>query len=213
MEDELVLGDFGIVFMPTVVERLTLTNERVGPRDYMPQWADLGERHEKVQPNFDVYMLGKLLWCMIAGRLKLPREYHRRQGFDLTGMFPNNRHMHLINSILDKCLVEEPEHCLASAQDLLQIVDRNLGVIDQGVPLLDQSGQLFLPCRICGRGSYQDSKSEVRLQPFDAKNAPLSPSRLRVFVCNVCTHHEFFAPNYPDEAAARGWTPWRATNP
>jgi len=83
---------------------LTRTHERVGPRDYMPQWADLGERHEKVQANFDVYMLGKLLWCLLVGRLKLPREYHRRPGFDLTSIFPKDMHVHLINSILDKCL-------------------------------------------------------------------------------------------------------------
>ncbi len=31
---------------------------------YMPPWADIGGRLEKIDSNFDVYMLGKLLWCM-----------------------------------------------------------------------------------------------------------------------------------------------------
>ncbi|MEI4884253.1 hypothetical protein Q8G49_29240, partial [Klebsiella pneumoniae] len=71
--DDLILGDFGIVYLPEQPERVTRTLERVGPLEYMPVWADLGERLEKVEPNFDVYMLGKLLWCMVAGKLKLPR--------------------------------------------------------------------------------------------------------------------------------------------
>ncbi len=96
-DDELVLGDFGIVFLGREDVRLTQTDEKVGPRDYMPQWADVGERLEEVQPSFDVYMLGKLLWCMVAGRLKLPREWHRQPKFDLAAMFPNNEQMTRIN--------------------------------------------------------------------------------------------------------------------
>jgi serine/threonine protein kinase len=53
----LVLGDFGIAFSPTHVDRITTPNERVGPRDYMPGWANIGMRFEDVEPNFDVYML------------------------------------------------------------------------------------------------------------------------------------------------------------
>jgi serine/threonine protein kinase len=56
-DDELVLGDFGIVFLPNALDRVTQTGERVGPRDYMPPWANLGTRHEKVHPKDDVYML------------------------------------------------------------------------------------------------------------------------------------------------------------
>jgi eukaryotic-like serine/threonine-protein kinase len=69
---QLILGDFGVVFLPNRPHRLTTTNESVGPYDYMPQWAALGERLETVEPNFDVYMLGKVLWCMVSGRLRLP---------------------------------------------------------------------------------------------------------------------------------------------
>ena len=81
---QLILGDFGVVFLPNRPHRLTTKNESVGPYDYMPQWAALGERLETVEPNFDVYMLGKVLWCMVSGRLRLPREYHHRPEFDLT---------------------------------------------------------------------------------------------------------------------------------
>lgn len=208
---QLVLGDFGIVYLPEQRERLTCTNERVGSRTYMPTWGDLGERLEKVEPNFDVYMLGKLLWCMIAGRLKLPLWYHNKAQFDLTTTFPNNEHMQFINLILDKCIVEFPENCLGSAQDLLTVIDQTLSDMERSTPLVDRSGKLSLHCRICGKGVYESESvaGVAQLARLDERGVFLSPTLLRVFVCNVCTHYEFFAPGYPDEAAGRGWTPWK----
>jgi serine/threonine protein kinase len=211
-DDQLVLGDFGIAYLPDQAERLTITDERVGPRDYMPQWGDLGERLEKVHTNFDVYMLGKLLWCMVSGRLKLPREYHKRPAYDVTMLFPNDPNMRLINEILDKCVVEEPQDCLDSALELLAIVDENMAALERGLPMADRSGKLALPCRVCGRGVYQEHTTGgnyLRGQVLDATDHMMPPLRLRVFVCNVCTHYEFFAPNFPDEAAQKGWKPWR----
>ena len=76
-DEELVLGDFGIVYVPGASDRLTHTDQPVGPRDNMPGWANIGVRLERVEPNFDIYMLGKLLWSMLDGRFVLPREYHR----------------------------------------------------------------------------------------------------------------------------------------
>lgn len=138
-DDELVLGDFGIVYLPTAKDRVTLEGERVGPRDYMPPWANLGARHENVQPKDDVYMLGKLLWSMVDGHAVLPREYHKHPEyeFDLTRTFPNDPHMHMINAILDKCVVEQPEQCLPGAQELLPWIEEVLGIIERGGPTLE----------------------------------------------------------------------------
>jgi serine/threonine protein kinase len=206
--EQLVLGDFGIVYMPFAAERVTLTNERVGPRDYMPQWGDMGERLTNVHPCFDVYMLAKLLWCMVAGRLKLPREYHRRDGFNLETIFPSKAsEMSLVNRILDKCLVEEPDKCLNSAQELLKLVDKTLTMLDHGAPALDEKGHFVLPCRMCGQGFYRNSPPgrTARLQGVvDARNI-VSEMLVRIFICDVCMHFEFFAPGFPEEAAQRGW--------
>lgn len=208
-DGELVLGDFGIVYLPINAERLTQTQERVGPRDYMPPWGDLGERLEEVRPNFDVYMLGKLLWCMVAGRMKLPREYHRRDQFNVARLFPDDRNMSYINRVLDNCVVERPEACLQSAEDLLELIDEILTTLEKGTPMLDDSGALVLPCRVCGKGFYLEEGREVRLQTFDSRNMPQNSVHLRLFVCNVCTHREFFAPGHPNEAATKKWKPWR----
>lgn len=210
-DGRLIPGDFGIAFLPGGSERGTLTHERVGPWEYMPQWADTGDRLEDVKPNFDVYMLGKVLWCMIAGRPRIPREYHRRPGFNLTNIFPNNKDMPIINSILDKCLVEDSHQCLASAKELLEVVDEKLAMIDDEVPLLYEDGKIVLPCRVCGKGFYQNETfpGTVRLQQLNEYSVPQEPIVVQVLVCNVCTNRLFFAPNYPEEGAKRGWKPWR----
>ena len=209
-DGRLIPGDFGIVFRPDIEPRPTLLGERVGPWEYMPPWADsLGEELEKVEPNFDVYMLRKLLWCMVAGRLKLRREDHREPEYDLAKKFPGNRQMHLINSILDKCLVKRPSDCLPSAAELLKEVQAALATIRDGVPLTGEKGELILPCRACGRGFYQDQKMRIPVTQTNANNMPAAQVYLWVFVCNVCAHYEFFAPGYPGESADRGWTPWR----
>ena len=195
-EDTLVLGDFGIVYLPNQPERVTRTNERVGPYDYMPLWADLGERLEKVEPNFDVYMLGKLLWCMVAGKLKLPRECFREPGFDLTQLFHDDPRMHIINSILEKCVVEKAKDCFYAATDLLQTVDAFLRVIDSGGQLL-RDGIPRL-CRICGTGYYQlrpvqnAARTGLRLWRGPSSN-DTSMLNVRIFMCDNCKHIEFFA--------------------
>jgi serine/threonine protein kinase len=203
----LVPGDFGIVYLPHV-DRHTFLNERVGPRDYMPPWTDLGSRVEDVAPNADVYMLGKLLWCMISGRAKLPREYFRRPEFDLEEMFPGDPQMRRINSIVARCVVETPDACLPSADDLLGLVDQTLKDIDRDVPELDRTGKPILLCRVCGQGTYQEWSPNVGLTGItDAANHPMGAIRLRILLCNVCGHYGFFPPGNPDEAASRGWRP------
>ena len=46
-DTELILGDFGIVYLPDQPARLTRTNETVGPHDYMPPWAEIGGRLDR----------------------------------------------------------------------------------------------------------------------------------------------------------------------
>jgi serine/threonine protein kinase len=198
-ENDLILGDFGIVYLPNQPERVTRTDERVGPHDYMPLWADLGERLEKVEPTFDVYMLAKLLWCMVAGKLKIPRECYREPAFDLTQLFPDDPHTYVINSILEKCLVEKAEDCLPSAKELLSEVDKYIRMIDRGGRLLGEKVPRL--CRVCGMGRCQlkildkDTPGAI-LRLWHGGGATDSSSlRGRVFICDNCGHTEFFASN------------------
>jgi len=141
-------------------------------------------------------MLGKLLWCMVAGRLKLFREDHHSPEFDLTARFQNGPDMHLINSILDRCIVLKPGDCLRSARELLPVVEDALGILNRGGQLL--SDGIPRPCRVCGKGLYRpgDAASgrfrEVNLRTWQGQETiPLIP--LEMFTCDACGHVEMFA--------------------
>jgi serine/threonine protein kinase len=189
-DDKLVLGDFGIVFIPAAAERLTQTQERVGPLDYMPPWGDLGQRLENVRPCFDVYMLGKVLWCMVAGRLKLPREYHRRSGFNLEELFPETPGMSALNDILDDCLVEDEATCLPTAGSLEPLVDRQIKMLEVGG---DLSPNGLRRCRVCGEGTYVPSPDHVMGQSlYDLHSRPDGAMYTEFFVCNNCGHLQQF---------------------
>ena len=202
-EEEMVLGDFGIVYTPDEGERVTLTQEKVGPRDYMPPWAPIADRLDEVRPDFDVYMLGKLLWCMVSGRLKLFREYHHKPNYNLEYLFPGNSEIALVNRILDKCVVEEQSLCLSGAGDLLLVLDEVLGLLKRNALPLD----FPRPCRVCGKGVYKaqgfTGSSALVVPRYDRNNVQSGTIRLVPFVCDYCTHFEFFAPGYPDEATRK----------
>ena len=86
-EAGLVLGDFGLVYFAEEGRvRLTDTYENAGSRDWMPPWA-YGKRVEELNPSFDVFSLGKVLWAMISGKTVLPLWYHRKPEYDLSRLF------------------------------------------------------------------------------------------------------------------------------
>ncbi len=199
-DNELILGDFGIVFLPDQPARLTRTNETVGPHDYMPPWAEAGGRLIDVTSKVDVYMLGKLLWCMVSGRLRLQREWFDRPDYNLTTIFPDDPAMHMVNEILKRCLVEGAEQCQTSVSDLVLIVSTYVRMLERGGQLLHAG--IPRPCRVCGHGHYQ-SEGYASTQPRIPKEGPVGlrlwiggsdTATLSVFpyVCDSCGHVEFF---------------------
>jgi serine/threonine protein kinase len=198
-DDELILGDFGVVSLPDQPGRLTRTKETVGPWECMPPWAEAG-RLADVTSNFDVYMLGKLLWCMVSGRLRLQREWFDRPENDLTKAFPDDPSMHMVNVILKRCLVESPEQCQTSASDLVLIVSTYVRILEQGGQLLHVG--IPRPCRVCGHGHYRNDgfpATQPRV-PTDASvglrlwvgGSEVASWPVYPFVCDSCGHVEFF---------------------
>lgn len=206
--DQFVLGDFGIAFLPNQPDRRTRTGESVGPHDYMPPWAEVGGRLAEVHHNFDIYMLGKLLWCMVAGRLRLQREYLDRPENDLTVIFRGEPAMYMVNVILKRCVVETETQCKTSASDLVVIVSTYLDMLERGGQLLHVG--IPRPCRVCGHGHYQNS-GYASTQPQIPKDGPVG---LRIwignasptlpvfpFVCDTCGHVQFFTHAAPRPGA------------
>jgi hypothetical protein len=93
-------------------------------------------KRRRVRIDYDVYMLGKVFWCMVAGKPKPDREFWDESENDLTRLFPNDPHMHMINLILGRSVLVGEEKCCGSASDLLLQVDTNLEQTKQGGQLL-----------------------------------------------------------------------------
>jgi serine/threonine protein kinase len=198
-DGRLILGDFGIAFLPNLPERLTFTGESVGPHDYMPPRAETEGQLLSVDGRFDVYELGKVLWCMVAGRLRLVREWHKRPAYDLTVVFPNDSQMHAINAILDKCLSENPDECLPDAHELLLVVDAHLSVMRRGGQMLRED--VPRPCRVCGKGLYRLGDGQVHKDSTVLRSGSVTGGEFRnegqsflarFWVCDYCGNVELF---------------------
>jgi hypothetical protein len=74
----------------------------------------MGARLETVKTDFDVYMLRKVLWCTVAGKPKLDREFWDEPENDLTKRFPSDPLMHMINLISGRSVVTKEEKCCGS---------------------------------------------------------------------------------------------------
>jgi hypothetical protein len=177
-------------------DRLTVTYENVGSRDWMPGWA-MGMRVDEVKPNFDVFSLGKLLWSMISGRPRLRLWYHRKPDFDLAQMFPQNDSIPFVQRILDKTVVEEPENCLAGA-------DRLLGEIDEAINAVGSHGRIpskqrKMRCRFCGLGLY--AKTDNFLVSGNLTNG--LKLKHEYYVCGNCGHLETFV--WRGDTKPGGW--------
>ena len=185
----LVLGDCGLAFKREGEERLTETFENVGSRDWMPAWA-MGLRLTEVQPNFDVFSLGKVLWAMIAGQPRLQLWYHRKPQFNLGGMFPDNESIAFVQTILNKTVVEEPTDCLKNATELLDLIDWTIEALTMKVRIV--AGELIRKCRVCGKGNYQIIVDHDSTQQRNFGLEVIAQAKFRIFACDCCGHLQLF---------------------
>jgi serine/threonine protein kinase len=210
-DGELVLGDFGLVFNLNDSERLTQPDERVGPWEHLPWWANLPERVEKPTPAIDVFLLGALLWVMVSGRKWLHGDQYKHPEFDLEIMFPHDRAVRLVNLVLSQSLGAQEDRCAKDANELLTVVDEVLSTLTRNTPILDENNNLILPCAICNKGFYNrlemtGPKSQRFRQIFTIHNdqrVAVTDMVTEVFTCSVCTNVQFFGVNQPFEALVK----------
>jgi serine/threonine protein kinase len=158
---ELVLGDAGLAFYKDDSARATQTYENVGTRDYMPAWA-YSRRLKEINPTFDVFSVGKVIWAMIAGEPACPLWYVLKLENDLTTRFPERVEILWINEFLTKFVVEdETAMQIRDGSDLLKAIDLILPAIQsRAVPpakALDTRS-----CRVCFIGNYVEDNSGHR---------------------------------------------------
>ena len=183
-DGRLVLADCGLAFRIENQDRLTRTLENVGTRDFQPGWSQ-GMRLADVQPNLDLFSLGKVLWAMVSGTPKFPFWYFDRPPNDLRHMFPDEPAVLFVHDVLRKCIVEfENETLLRDASELLAEVDAAIAAVSHGCQVPGRNAKMR--CRFCGIGTYSgvDSFSIVgNLRTNDERN---------YFTCGHCGHVESF---------------------
>ena len=183
-DGHLVLGDCGLAFKVETEDRLTVTWENVGTREFQPPWS-YGKRLADVQPTYDVFSLAKVLWAMVSGHPNFSLWYFDREENDLRRMFPDEPSVHFVHEILGKCVVEsEDEVELRDAGALLKEVDTAIGALSHGCEL--PGWKRSMRCRFCGMGTYEKIGSQAivgNLQTTHERN---------YFVCGRCGHVELF---------------------
>ena len=192
--DNLVLGDFGLVFFTDdSYTKISKTWETVGRGDWMPGWAmslGIGE----IDPSFDVFCLGKLLWSMVSGSPNLPLWHYDQQEFNLEMKFPHRHSIRLANYLFSKCIVESEKDCLPDATALLEKVDEVLSLIDSHTDVVDP--KMRRQCKVCGKGTFEESDAT----PYFTK--PIGKRVMKMWICDTCGNVQLFAVDLWDKLLA-----------
>ena len=185
-DGHLVLADCGLAFRLENQERLTTIFENVGTREFQPPWSQ-GMRLAEVQPTFDVFSLGKVLWAMVSGRPKFPFWYFDRPPNDLRQMFPDEPAVDFVHELLKKCVVEfENDMKLRDAGELLGEIDTAMASVSSGKQLPGRNVKK-MRCQFCGLGTY---KKAERWDVVGKGGSPTMPQTY--YLCDHCGHLESF---------------------
>jgi len=190
LDDNLVLGDFGLVFSQYDEDtRISAVEENLGSRDWMPGWA-MSRRIEDITPSFDVFSLGKLLWAMVSGSI-LNLWYYDDKEFDLERKFPDAPHVKLANQLFSKCIVEREEDCLPDAEKLLEHVEEALKIVRANADPIGPD--IERQCKVCGLGTYRlyaDRRDIDGIEKFGLRR--ISTAQFKIYICKRCGHAQLF---------------------
>jgi len=179
---QLVLGDAGLAFYIDDSARPTKTYESVGTQHYMPAWA-YGRRLKEINPTFDAFSVGKVIWALIAGEPACPFWYVFRPDNKLTSRFPGRIDMFWINELLTKCVVEDESSMkIQDGAEFMKQIDQTLRAITlNAIPpdIVHQIGN----CRVCFIGTYKEDNAGYR-------GTIARPGTC--YRCDSCGHLEFY---------------------
>lgn len=200
-DDSLVLGDFGLVYDDAdESKRLSKTFDKVGTTEWMPGW-NMTLRSDNVNPSFDVFALGKILWALVSKLPVLNLWYWDQEQFNLEYMFPEEDDIWMVNAILKLCVVEKEEDCLPDAKSLLREIDNTISMIYNRVQNLKDNPHRR--CQICGVGEYvYEAYSDGRfIQDMGLES--FGGSKIKVCVCHHCGHIQHFF--FPEGKTPSAW--------
>ena len=125
------ISDFGLAKKTTSGSQLTVTGQIIGTPSYMPPEQASGETN-LIGPAADIYSLGAILYCCLTGRPPFqaanPMET-LRQVVERDPVSPRQLNSQIdqdLDTICLKCLEKDPQRRYATAQDLVDELERFL---------------------------------------------------------------------------------------
>lgn len=148
-----IIGDFGLCFFNTdeTDERLTETLEQVGAKSFRPPEAEYGIIDE-MEPSFDIYSLGKLLYWFLSNGRHVIRENVTHPNFDLR---KNNEEqvIHFVYKIFEKSIREEPSERYKDATEMFEDIRKLIELVESDARYLDCN--IPQKCIFCRIGDYE----------------------------------------------------------
>lgn len=117
--NDCLLSDFGICLIRDL-DRSTETSEVVGPLCFMAPELE-GGGQLGVDCSVDIYSLGKVIYFMLSGGVRLPRELHREKEYDLWS--GKGGRYTLLGLLLDKMICPVDQR-IKSMEDVMSEIEK-----------------------------------------------------------------------------------------
>ena len=143
-DDTIRLIDFGICQIQDV-ERITLTDENVGARNYTSPECEFGEETD-VGIHSDIYSAAKVLWSTITSKRAFAREEPVFGTQSLEKIFPSNREIWHLSGIFERSIRRLPQDRWRNTRRVRQEIEEIRTIIRMGFPPLQEVGKRCLCC-------------------------------------------------------------------
>jgi serine/threonine protein kinase len=196
---KIVIGDFGLCWLPVGNIRATETTEAVGSFRYIaPEY--LNGRVEEPTASGDIYSLGKVLYFMFSGGRMFAREEYRDEAWNIVQTLgkpePNNPdflYLEHVNLLLDRMIQVNPDE-RANIDNILSQAKISKRLVVEKFNLIN--GAKYAPCKYCGQGYYQIEEMNAGdfAGLFGFHTSAISPrtAEFRAMSCDQCGNVQIF---------------------
>ena len=139
------LIDFGICHFEDG-NMITLTDENVGPRNYMAPECGFGN-DAPARTYSDLYSAAKVLWSSITSKRVFDREEAVFSDLSMEGVFRNQTEIWHLRRIFEKTIRKCPQHRFQNTREVLWLIGEVRYLIERGYPPLEDARKR---CPRCG---------------------------------------------------------------